>query len=85
MADPFNALWTKLQASIAEAEKRTVDAKAEGCQHANLPVKYDAEDCAGKSADYVRVHYPRFYGECPDCGERMIGHASFEHFVAGDW
>ena len=56
-----------------------------GCKHENLPVKYDSADCAGKGDAYVRKNYPRFYGPCPDCGENMIGYASFEHFVAGDW
>jgi hypothetical protein len=55
------------------------------CKHNNLPVKYDAEDCKDKDDAYVREHYPRFYGPCPDCGEVMIGYASFEHYVAGDW
>jgi predicted RNA-binding Zn-ribbon protein involved in translation (DUF1610 family) len=57
----------------------------EACKHENLPVKYDAADCAGKDEFYVREHYPRFYGPCPGCGQVTIGYASFEHYIAGDW
>lgn len=57
----------------------------EACKHENLPVKYDAADCTGKDEWYVREKYPRFYGACPDCGQVMIGYASTEHYLAGDW
>ena len=55
------------------------------CEHKNLPVVFDAEKAKGMDSIAVRVAFPRFYGKCPDCGETMIGYASFEHFIAGDW
>lgn len=55
------------------------------CEHKNLPVKFDSEKARGMDSYWVREQYPRFSGNCPDCGERMIGYASFEHYVAGDW
>jgi hypothetical protein len=55
------------------------------CAHPNLPVRYDSEQARGLSAHEVRERFPRFYGPCPDCGEVMIGYASFEHYIAGDW
>lgn len=55
------------------------------CEHKNLPVYFDAEKSRGLTANQVRNDYPRFHGKCPDCGETMIGYASFEHYIAGDW
>lgn len=83
--DDFQKAMAEIDANIKAAEARTVESKREGCQHANLPVKYDSADCAGKDSAYVRKHYPRFYGNCPDCGVHMLGYASSEHYYAGDW
>lgn len=55
------------------------------CKHENLPVKFDPEAAAGKDNAWVRKNFPRFFGPCPDCAENMIGYASFQHFIAGDW
>jgi len=55
------------------------------CEHNNLPVEFNPEEAKGLTDSQVRIRFPRFYGPCPDCGEVMIGYASFEHYTAGDW
>jgi hypothetical protein len=80
----FMADWSKRDAA-REAKAKAEAAADNGCKHPNIPVKYDSADCAGKDDGYVRRHYPRFNGNCPDCGIHMIGYASFEHYIAGDW
>lgn len=63
----------------------TLDSGALACEHKNLPVKFDSDAAKNMSDAEVRKHFPRFYGACPDCGQVMIGYASFEHYIAGDW
>lgn len=33
----------------------------------------------------VRQKWPRFWGECPDCGVSLIAYASAAHYTYGDW
>lgn len=77
--------FSKAEEALHEYHAERQRAADKGCKHANLPVKYDAADCAGKDEHYVRKHYPRFSGNCPDCGVQIIGYASQEHYYAGDW
>ncbi len=62
-----------------------VEETAEVCKHENLPVRFDPEIAQGMSANEVRKTFPRYSGPCPDCGVQMIGYASFQHYIAGDW
>ena len=56
------------------------------CLHERLPLPaFDKEACKDKDADWVRKHYPRGYVECPDCKQKIIAYASFEHYIAGDY
>ena len=55
------------------------------CEHKNLNVAFDSSAAKAMDSYAVRSTYPRFHGPCPDCGEVMIGYASFEHYIAGDW
>lgn len=55
------------------------------CEHDDCKVEFDERECIDKDRDYVRKHYPRFYGECPDCGASIIRYASFLHYIMGDW
>jgi hypothetical protein len=58
----------------------------EQCKHEDLPpVPFDAEACKGKSASWVREHYPRVYSVCPKCREGVLRYASFEHYIEGDY
>jgi hypothetical protein len=55
------------------------------CPHARVMPTFDAIEARGLNSAQVRKRWPRFKGECPDCGDRMIAYASFEHYMAGDW
>jgi hypothetical protein len=60
---------------------------AGGCPHSKCMPQYDSEKVKKEnmSPERVRELYPRFCGQCPDCGEQLIQYASFEHYLAGDW
>lgn len=61
-------------------------ATSEGkCRHESVMPKVSDDQLEGLSADEVREKYPRFFGVCPDCGQRLILYASAMHYVAGDW
>jgi len=58
-----------------------------GCRHLRVHVEFDEEEMLRlnmSSAD-VQRRWPRFWGNCPDCGEMLIKYASAIHFIAGDW
>lgn len=55
------------------------------CTHPQCSPAFDGNNVRGMTAIEVRVLYPRFSGVCPDCGQRVIVYASFEHYIAGDW
>lgn len=56
-----------------------------GCQHPKVSPAFDYEASKGLSSREVRQRWPRFYGQCPDCGFNGVIYASLEHFVSGDW
>ncbi len=55
------------------------------CKHESAMPQFDEQAAAGLDADEVRKRWPRFFGNCPDCGEQLIAYASFHHYIAGDW
>ena len=75
--------------AMMERNKREYEAylAAGGCPHKKCVPEYDSERVKKEnmSAEEVRRLYPRFFGNCPDCGAQLIQYASFEHYLAGDW
>jgi hypothetical protein len=55
------------------------------CDHAAATPAFDHAASRGLPVHEVRRRWPRFFGPCPTCGERLIAYASWEHYVAGDW
>lgn len=55
------------------------------CGHPRTEVEFDVEAAKDLNAAEVRKRWPRFFGECPDCGQSLIRYASFAHFAMGDW
>jgi len=55
------------------------------CPHEKVMPEFDAKAAYNLDAYEVRRRWPRFEGNCPDCGERLIAYASAAHYVAGDW
>ena len=42
------------------------------CEHAKVMPNYDDKDFDGLDEFEIRRRFPRFHGECPDCGARLI-------------
>lgn len=55
------------------------------CNHEAATPPFDQALCEGRTSDWVRQHFPRFYGQCPTCGSVITVYASYTHFLAGDW
>jgi ssDNA-binding Zn-finger/Zn-ribbon topoisomerase 1 len=55
------------------------------CTHENVKVEFDEEAAKGMDEYQVRERWPRFFGNCPDCGVMLIKYASTAHFIYGDW
>lgn len=55
------------------------------CDHERARPAFDGDAARGLPAAEVRRRWPRFYGNCPDCGASLISYASMEHCHAGDW
>lgn len=55
------------------------------CQHEKTIPDFDEEAAKGLDATEVRKRWPRFFGECPDCGVQIISYASNMHYHSGDW
>lgn len=55
------------------------------CAHAKVMPNYDDKDFEGLDEFEIRKRFPRFHGECPDCGARLILYSSTLHYVMGDW
>lgn len=58
-----------------------------GCEHKQAleAVSFDKDAAAGLTAYEVRKRWPRYSGICPECRCPLIGYASTEHYLAGDW
>lgn len=61
------------------------DAQQVKCEHKKVMPAYEPVAANLMTAFQVRQHFPRFAGECPDCGFDGVIYASFEHYIAGDW
>jgi hypothetical protein len=55
------------------------------CEHQNCVVLFDPVAARELSAYEVQTIWPRFDGQCPDCGVYLIKYASAEHYTFGDW
>lgn len=55
------------------------------CRHPKTTPAYDPTAAKGLEASEIQRRWPRFYGRCPDCGASVIGYASYEHYIMGDW
>lgn len=58
---------------------------ATACQHLAAMPAFDPVEAHTMDAMEVRRTFPRFYGNCPTCGQQVIVYASLAHYVAGDW
>ena len=61
--------------------------KEDRCAHASVRPFFDQEayEMGGLSWQQVRERWPRFQGQCPDCGENVIAYFDFAHYMAGNW
>lgn len=55
------------------------------CEHTRHMPTFDEVAARGLSADTVRQLWPRYMGQCEDCGQHVILYASFMHYISGDW
>lgn len=62
------------------------DERMNTCSHPGMPEpKFDREKAKTMTSDEVRRIYPRLHYACPACKSNVIGYASFEHYLMGDW
>lgn len=63
--------------------------KTEECRHEVCTPHYDAEqmriDAETMDVLSFQKKYPRFDGNCPDCGVHLISYASYDHYLMGSW
>lgn len=59
--------------------------KKNDCSHPKCLPAFDKELAKNMSSGMVKRLWPRFEGNCPDCGSQLIAYASFEHYISGDW
>lgn len=57
----------------------------EECDHDAVKVEFDEEAAKGLDAHEVQRRWPRFFGQCPECGQQLIKYASMAHYLHGDW
>lgn len=56
------------------------------CDHALHTPPFEASVIDPEaSTEEVRKRFPRFMGECSECGGYVILYASLEHYIRGDW
>ena len=76
---------------LEEQAARYLDGDGEGeggaCGHKSVmaTIVFDEEAAKGLSAPEVKKRWPRFWGNCPDCGCSLIAYASDMHYILGDW
>lgn len=58
---------------------------ANTCTHPQVMPQYRDADFENLSASEIKQKFPRFFGQCPDCGEQVILYSSTLHYIAGDW
>lgn len=88
-----------IEKSAHEAQAKLLDSEApkfpqielnEGeCKHEKCTPQYDEKqmeiDASTMSMTVFREKYPRFDGNCPDCGVHLISYASYDHYLMGSW
>jgi len=58
----------------------------ENCTHSRMrPPDFDLNEAREMSAHDIQLKFPRYQGECPDCGKFLTIYASPEHRNAGGW
>jgi hypothetical protein len=58
----------------------------DACKHEKCTPEYDHEEAIKiNDAWEIKKRFPRFSGQCPDCGACVIMYASFDHYIMGDW
>lgn len=83
--------FARFQIHFREQIKKLQDIKAipvedtTGCKHESVLPKFDWEVAQTMTPYEVRKQFPRFSGVCPDCDEKVIVYASYEHYLSGDW
>jgi len=55
------------------------------CDHNSSVPEFDEVASFGLEEKEIRRRWPRFFGICPDCQERVILYANEKHFIRGDW
>ena len=78
----FGGLWTP---SGQRHKKGFRPTDRTDCRHRSCLPEFDEEASKGLDEYEVRKRWPRFDGECPECGGLVISYASAMHFVRGDW
>lgn len=73
-----------LPSAVTGPMRRSVLFPSRSRKHERCKVEFDEAD-ANLPEWEIRRRWPRFDGECPDCGKRMIVYASATHYIAGDW
>ena len=68
-----------------EVDQEWIKLHRDTCPHDGVVVNYDDEVARGMTTRAVRARFPRFFGQCPECGETLIKYASWAHYGAGDW
>ena len=82
---PFGEVYKQMEEFSTRINKQIEEDSKEGCQHEKCTVTYDAEAAKGLDEFEIRRRFPRFSGNCPDCGVQLIKYASYEHYIMGDW
>ena len=76
-----------IEGSVIAAEGRSERRKALWCKHEKHMPRYDEQHTKRYklTPEQVRELYPRFEGECSECGRNVTLYASNFHYMAGDW
>lgn len=76
-----------IEGSVIAAEGRTERRKSLWCKHEKHMPRYDEQHTKryNLTPEQVRRMYPRFEGECSECGRNVTLYGSWLHYLAGDW
>lgn len=86
VANEVNAEECKHVRALPTFDLEAAKALKENCKHPPNPDPIDGPfGICGDCNREIRKRWPRFDGECPDCGKHLIAYASSEHYIFGDW
>ena len=76
-----------IEGSVVASEGRAERRRAQWCEHKKHMPRYDEQHAKryNLTPEQVRRMYPRFDGECSECGRNVTLYGSWLHFLAGDW